>query len=73
MANQNTAVMAKQKTKMCAHMPCLCTVPEGEEYCGAACRTAGSEDVEIACQCDHAACPLAIRPFAVRSADLQGL
>jgi hypothetical protein len=60
--------MANQETKMCAHVPCLCTVANGEEYCGEACRDAGSEDVEIACQCDHPACPLTVRQFAARSA-----
>jgi len=29
-----------------------CNVRDGQEYCGDACRDAGSEDVEIACQCD---------------------
>jgi hypothetical protein len=28
------------------------------------CRDAGSSDVEIACQCDHPACPLTFRRFA---------
>jgi hypothetical protein len=60
--------MTNQKTKKCAHIPCLCDVPDGEEYCGEACRDAGSEDVEIACQCDHLACPLTFRQFVVRSA-----
>jgi len=60
--------MANQKTKKCAHIPCLCDVPDGEEYCGEACRDAGSEDVEIACQCDHLACPLTFRQFVPRSA-----
>jgi hypothetical protein len=51
--------MANPKMKECAHIPCLCEVPEGQEYCGDACRDAGSEDVEIACQCDHPPqCPL---------------
>jgi hypothetical protein len=59
--------MANPKTKMCAHIPCLCTVANGEEYCGEACRDAGSEDVEIACQCDHPACPLAVRQIAPRN------
>ena len=53
--------MANQETKKCAHIPCLCTVANGDEYCGEACRDAGSEDVEIACQCDHPACPLTVR------------
>lgn len=48
----------RPKLKKCAHIPCLCDVPDGQEFCGEACRYAGSEDVEIACQCDHAPCPL---------------
>ena len=53
--------MANLTIRMCAHVPCLCTVANGEEYCGEACRDAGSEHVEIACQCDHPACPLTFR------------
>jgi hypothetical protein len=49
---------ANPATKKCAHVPCLCAVARNVEYCGEACRDAGSEDVEIACQCDHPACPL---------------
>jgi hypothetical protein len=56
-------VMTNLKTKKCAHIPCLCNVPIGEEFCGESCRDAGSEDVEIACQCDHPACPLTFRGF----------
>jgi hypothetical protein len=41
--------MANPEKKMCAHLPCLCVVPDGEEFCGEACRDAGSDDVEIAC------------------------
>jgi hypothetical protein len=59
--------MSNQNSKKCAHLPCLCDVPDGEEYCGVACRDAGSEDVEIACQCDHPACPLTFRESAPRS------
>lgn len=59
--------MANQKTNKCAHIPCLCDVRNGDKYCGEACRDAGSEDVEIACQCDHPACPLTFRQFAPRS------
>lgn len=73
MVNPNTAVLANQRTRMCAHIPCICAVPDGEEYCGEACRDAGSEDVEIACQCGHLACPLTTRPSAAPSADMQGL
>jgi hypothetical protein len=43
-------------------------VLDGEEFCGEACRDAGSEDVEIACQCSHPACPLIFRQFASQSA-----
>ena len=50
--------MADEQQKPCAHEPCLCTVPQGERYCSDSCRDAGSREVEIACQCDHPACPL---------------
>jgi hypothetical protein len=57
--NKNDGVSMKDNNgKKCAHIPCLCDVPDGEQYCGEACRDASSEDVEIACQCDHASCPL---------------
>jgi len=63
--------MANQRTKKCAHITCLCDVPHWEEYCGEACRDAGRDDVEIACQCDHPACPLTFRWFATHTpADL---
>lgn len=51
-------VMKDQKAGKCAHIPCRCEVADGEQYCGNACREAGGEDVEIACQCDHPQCPL---------------
>ena len=60
--------MANEKLNKCAHMPCLCNVYEGQEYCGEACRDAGNEAVEIACQCSHPACPLTFRRFALQSA-----
>ena len=51
--------MADPKMKKCAHIPCRCQVPEGQEYCGDACRIASSKETEIACQCDHPPqCPL---------------
>lgn len=63
--------MANQKTTKCARIPCLCDVADGEEYCGELCRDAGSEGVEIACQCNHPACPLTFRQFASQgTADL---
>ncbi len=52
--------MTPTEQNKCAHMPCLCTVAPGEKYCGEACKDAGSEEVEIACQCDHEACPLTV-------------
>ena len=52
--------MKEQTTTKCAHIPCVCKVAAGQKYCSEACRNAGSEDVEIACQCDHAACPLTL-------------
>jgi hypothetical protein len=52
--------MADEKKKECAHIPCTCEVESGQEYCSDACENAGSEEVEIACQCDHAACPLTV-------------
>lgn len=42
----------------CAHIPCTCLVASGEEYCSDFCRDAGSEEVEIACECGHASCSL---------------
>jgi hypothetical protein len=60
--------MANQTTRKCAHIPCLCDVRNGEEYCGDACRDAGGEDIEIACQCDHVSCPLTARWLAPGSA-----
>lgn len=50
--------MENQNKLRCAHIPCTCEVKPGEKYCGDACRDAGKEEVEIACQCNHRACPL---------------
>jgi hypothetical protein len=52
--------MENQQEKKCAHIPCTCNVQPGQKYCGEACRNAGSAEVEIACQCDHASCPLTV-------------
>jgi hypothetical protein len=43
-------------------------VADGQAYCGESCRDAGREGVEIACQCDHPACPLTFRQSMPRSA-----
>jgi hypothetical protein len=48
--------MADEERNTCAHEPCVCTVPEGEQYCSDYSRTAGSGEVEIACDCDHESC-----------------
>ena len=50
--------MRDQEMRKCAHIPCRCNPADGEQYCGEICRLAGSEEVEIACQCDHTPCPL---------------
>src|ERR1700739_3199105 len=63
----------KEPEKENVHTSCRCSVPDREEYCGAACRHAGSRGVEISCQCDHVACSLMIRPFGAGSANPQGL
>jgi len=48
--------MADVEVRRCAHEPCNCTVSEGKKYCSDYCETAGSDDVEIACDCKHPAC-----------------
>jgi hypothetical protein len=50
--------MTTNEQKSCAHLPCRCLAQPGKEYCGQDCKEAGSEEVEIACQCDHGSCPL---------------
>ena len=55
--------MKDQETKMCAHIACFCAVPIGEEFCSDSCREAGSDGVEVACECDHPACPVTARQF----------
>jgi hypothetical protein len=45
--------MSNSERKTCAHIPCRCLVEAGQKYCGQICEDAGSEDVEIACECDH--------------------
>ena len=50
--------MADEARKQCAHEPCQCMVAADEKYCSDYCKAAGSEEVEIACDCDHEACQL---------------
>jgi hypothetical protein len=49
--------MTKTEEK-CAHLPCRCSAQASDNYCGQACKEAGSAEVEIACQCEHGPCPL---------------
>lgn len=56
--------MIEKTNNKCAHIPCLCDVTDGQEYCGETCRDAGRDDVEIACQCDHPQCPLVVQSAA---------
>jgi hypothetical protein len=50
--------MTTKERENCAHLPCPCFAQAGDKYCGQARKEAGSEEVEIACQCDHQPCPL---------------
>jgi hypothetical protein len=50
--------MADSNKNKCKRIPCRCEVPSGQDYCGQICRDAGENDVEIACECGHPACPL---------------
>jgi len=52
-------MMTNEQAK-CAHLPYRCLAQPGNKYCGQERQEAGSEDVEIACQCDHEACPLTV-------------
>jgi hypothetical protein len=52
--------MTNSSEQKCAHLPCQCVVQPSDKYCGQACKEAGSNEVEIACQCDHAPCPLTV-------------
>lgn len=42
----------------CAHPACNCEVEEDSKYCSQYCADAGSEEVEIACDCRHSACEI---------------
>ena len=50
--------------KKCAHPSCNCTVKEGDKYCSQYCKDAGSDEVEIACDCGHPSCEMAETPTA---------
>ena len=57
------SLVTNQDATMCAHIACFCSVPIGEEYCCESCRDAGSDGVEVACQCDHPSCPVTAQQF----------
>lgn len=57
------SLVTNQDATMCTHIACFCSVPIGEEYCCESCRDAGRDGVEVACQCDHLACPVTARQF----------
>jgi hypothetical protein len=46
----------KEQPAQCAHVPCVCVPPAGEEYCSPFCEEAGADEVEVGCDCGHAAC-----------------
>ena len=52
--------MTTNEPNKCAHLPCKGMVQVGDKYCGQACKDAGPNEVEIACQCDHGTCPLTV-------------
>jgi hypothetical protein len=54
-------MMKTHEPAKCVHLPCRCSVQAGDKYCSPSCKEAGSEDVEIACQCDHGPCPLTVK------------
>jgi len=45
--------MGDTKRVLLSKIGILCVVPAGQTYCGQWCEEAGSENVEIACECDH--------------------
>jgi len=44
------------ESRKCAHPACKCMVASDQKYCGQLCRDAGSDEIEIACECGHAPC-----------------
>ena len=52
--------MTAQEKLKCAHIPGVCEVAMGQEFCSEVPQERGKQDVEIACQCDHVACPLTL-------------
>jgi len=44
-----------ESTKKCAHTPCQCPAPSGEEYCSTHCKNAAG-GTETNCSCGHPDC-----------------
>jgi len=40
----------------CAHPACRCMAGKDSKYCSQYCEDAGSDEVEIACDCGHPSC-----------------
>lgn len=57
-------LMTTLEQNTCAHIPCTCAVEDGKKYCSESCADAGSGEVEIACECDHATCKTSIEHVA---------
>ena len=52
-------MMSDREPTICAHIPCGCLVAPGEKYCSDSCRDAGSNEVEVECECMHETCTMA--------------
>jgi hypothetical protein len=56
--------MTTPEENTCAHVPCTCVVESGKKYCSESCSDAGSDELEIACECGHATCSTSIEEVA---------
>jgi hypothetical protein len=48
--------MTDSAAKKCQHLSCQCMVASDQKYCSQLCKDAGSDEIEIACDCGHPAC-----------------
>jgi hypothetical protein len=44
------------KQEKCGHPACTCVPEKGSKYCSTYCSDAGSDEIEISCDCGHATC-----------------